>query len=255
MDCVIIAGGIPGESDLLYPLTQGNPKALLPMGGRTMLERLIDALQGCEEIEEIVIVGLGDDRGQNFIRPVHHLPDHGGMVPNVLAGIAAIRQIKPHLSNVLLSSADIPAITPEIVSAFLQSCQPLDKGVYYNFVTREVMEKRFPTSNRTFVKLKDAEIAGGDMLLIDVRLADSNQELWEALANARKAAWQLARLVGFGFLLKFFLRRISLPEIETKAGQLIGYPAKILLNPHAEIAMDADKPEQVLLLQRELQVD
>ena len=45
MDCVVIAGGVPQEEDLLFSYTQGKPKACMDMNGRTMLERVVDALQ------------------------------------------------------------------------------------------------------------------------------------------------------------------------------------------------------------------
>ena len=38
MHCLIIAGGTVRPEDALYPYTHGRPKALIDMGGRTMLE-------------------------------------------------------------------------------------------------------------------------------------------------------------------------------------------------------------------------
>ena len=52
MDCIVVAGGIPGPDDPLYEYTQGKPKALLDMEGRTMLERVMDALQSAEAVEK-----------------------------------------------------------------------------------------------------------------------------------------------------------------------------------------------------------
>ena len=54
MHCIVTAGGLPGPEDPLYPYTQGKPKALLDMGGRTMLERVMDALQNSKYVETIV---------------------------------------------------------------------------------------------------------------------------------------------------------------------------------------------------------
>ena len=41
--------------------------------------------------------------------------------------------------------------------------------------------------------------------------------------------------------------------IEAVTERITGRPAQIMLNPHAEIAMDADKPEQVLLLRADIE--
>ncbi len=253
MDCVIAAGGHPQPGDPLYTYTQGKSKAQLDMHGRAMLERVIDALQGSAFVDEIVVVGLGDDKGMTFQRPVHHLPDQGGLISNGIAGLDWVMARKPgQQPHVLFCSADIPTLTSAIVDDFITRCQPLDHIMYYNFVTQETMEARFPHSNRTFVKLKGARVAGGDVIILRADLAYSKRELFEALAQGRKHAWQLARVVGFGFLFKFLIRRVGYKEIEEVATRILGGPAKIVVNPHAEIAMDADKPHQVDLLRADL---
>ncbi|MFN2137452.1 MAG: nucleotidyltransferase family protein [Candidatus Promineifilaceae bacterium] len=253
MDCVVIAGGLPGPEDPLYAYTQGKPKALIDMEGRTMLERVMDALQTAGEVERIVIVGLGSAMGMQFLRPADkHIPDQGSMVANVLAGLEWLRRTDPDIEAVLFCTSDIPTITGPIVDQFIARCEPFDKGVYYILVTDEAMEKRFPLSNRTYVKLKDANVAGGDMAVARVEVADAHEELWVALSDARKHAWKLARIVGFGTLLRYVTRRLGFKEIEETAQRIIRMPIQIVLDPPAELAMDADKPAQVELLRAEL---
>jgi hypothetical protein len=98
VDCIVTAGGLPGPEDSLYPYTQGKPKALLDMGERTMLERVMDALQTSNHVDRIVLVGLEDDMGMNFKRPIdQYLPDHGSLVNRGECGqlhrkVRAIRQ-------------------------------------------------------------------------------------------------------------------------------------------------------------------
>lgn len=249
MHCVVTAGGLPQPDEPLYALTQGKTKALLDMNGRTMLERVIDALQATQNIDEIIVVGLGSDLGMTFQRPVHHLPDQGSMIRNVKAGIDWLVKTYPDTSDrVVIASSDVPTITAAQIDDFITSCKPWDKSLYYIFATKDVIEKRFPHSNRTYVKLKGMEIAGGDVLIADSSLSVGNDDLFEALTNARKHAWQLARIVGFGLLFKLLLRQVTLKDIEDAAFRLVGKPAKIMLTTHAELAMDADKPAQVELL-------
>lgn len=250
MDCVIIAGGLPGPEDPIYVYTQGQPKALLDMHGRTMLERVVDGVQSSPHIDDVIVVGLGSDRGMTFKRPVVHLPDHGSLVSNGMAGLKWVAANKPGTSHVLGVSGDVPLISAAIIDDLIQTCQPFQHIIYYNFVTREVMEQRFPNSKRTYVKLKGLEIAGGDMHIIDLRLM-AEKELLETLSNVRKHAWKIARVIGPWMLVKFLLRQISIEDIEKTAQRLIGHSAKVLLNPHAEMGMDGDKPYQVDLLRQE----
>ncbi len=252
MDCIVVAGGVPQEEDLLYEYTQGKPKALLDMNGRTMLERVVDALQSAQQVEDVIVVGLGSDMGQQFKRPVHHLPGQGRLISNTIAGVDWILQHKPDTKAILASSADIPLLTGEIVDAIIDVCKPFDHGLYYSFVAKETMETRFPGSKRTFTKLKGVEVAGGDIGIIQPDIIEANRELWTALSNARKHAWQLARAVGIGVLFKLLTRQLSITDIENLAARLTGRPMKVLLNPYAEMAMDGDKPHQVDMLRAEL---
>jgi molybdopterin-guanine dinucleotide biosynthesis protein A len=255
LDCVIIAGGLAGPDDPIYAYTKGEPKALLDMGGRRMLERVVDGLQSSQFVNDICVVGLGDTshvKQFQFQRPVRHLPDHGSMVDNALAGIRYMRQLNP-AREMIVCSGDIPAITGEMVDWFVNACAPFDYAMYYTMLAREVCEARYPDSKRTFIKLKDAQIAGGDIFLIQVDITDDHYELWQTLANSRKHAWRLAWIVGPLTVAKLLLRQLTLADLENLASRMLdGRPVKIVLSQYAELGMDADKPYQVDLLRADL---
>jgi glucose-1-phosphate thymidylyltransferase len=50
---VILAAGYATR---LYPLTLDRPKALLPVGGRPMLDRLVEQLEGVDGLDEVYVV-------------------------------------------------------------------------------------------------------------------------------------------------------------------------------------------------------
>ena len=254
MDCVIVAGGRLTTEDPLYPYTWGKPKALLDIAGRAMLDYVLAALQSAQHIENVIVVGLDEGDGAELqpARPLIFLQDEGSIVKNIRAGIAWLQIHCPGSEEVLLSTGDIPLITGAIVDSFVESCQPFDHLVYYNVVKRETMERSFPNSNRTFVKLKGLEVAGGDLVLAQKRIADTNQQLWEALTDARKHPWRLARIVGASTLLKLLLRQLSLDEAQQAADRMLGATVKVLISPYPEVAMDVDNPYQVEYLRRKL---
>ena len=251
MHCIVTAGGLAAPDDPMYALTAGEPKALLDMNGRTMLERVIDALQGAQSVAEIVVIGLGSDMGMHFARPVTHLPDQGSLAGNVMAGCHWLHEQYPDEVAFLSCTADIPTLTAVMVDEFIERCRPFDHSIYYNMVTREVMEARFPHSKRTFTKLKGLEIAGGDLHIARFDVILANYELLLALTNARKHAWKLAKVAGIRLIIKLILQQLSLTDIEDETERILGKRAKILLSPHAELGMDGDKPGQIDLLRKE----
>jgi molybdopterin-guanine dinucleotide biosynthesis protein A len=253
--CVITAGGVPEPEDPLYAFSQGKPKALIEIGGRPMVEWVANALQGSPYLGQIVIVGLAGTSYESHLNvagPVHHLPSQGGLVANVLSGIDWIMGRYPESRRVLLSSADLPALTSEGVNHFVDACRPFDRAIYYTMVTKETIEARYPNSRRTFVPLHNLRIAGGDLFLVDPAIAHSHSDLWEALASGRKHAWKLAWAVGPRVLLRFLLRRFDINQLEATAERILQRPVKIVLTPYAEIGMDVDKPRHIEILEAEL---
>jgi len=252
MHCMILAGGTVGPDDPLFAYTQGRPKALIDMAGQTMLERVVAALQGSPHVEDIVVVGIPAETlaaaGLTFARPVATLPDAGSMIANMLAGAAWLRQNRPGAEVILGCSADIPTITPRTVDEFVDACRPWDKGVYYNLVSRDRLEARFPNSRRTYSRYRDVEAAGGDMVIARLEVLDNNRALIDSLTKARKQPWRIAALVGPRLLIKFLFHRVTIADIEHAAGRIIGAPVKVILDGPPELAMDADKPFQVDIL-------
>jgi molybdopterin-guanine dinucleotide biosynthesis protein A len=253
--CVITAGGTPEPGDPLYAFSQGKPKALIEIGGRPMVEWVANALQASPYLGHVVIVGLagtGHENHLNTERSVHHLPSQGGLVSNVLCGIDWIMGRYPESRRVLLSSADLPALTSEGVNHFVDACRPFDCAIYYTMVTKETIEARYPNSRRTFVPLHNLRIAGGDLFLVDPAIAHSHSDLWEALASGRKHAWKLAWAVGPRVFLRFLMRRFDINQLEATAERILQRPVKIILTPYAEIGMDVDKPRHIEILEAEL---
>lgn len=255
MHCLILAGGEVRPEDPLYPYTLGKPKALIDMGGVSMLERVVDSLQSSRQVEEILVVGIDEATaagyGLNFRRPIHFIADQGGMVANMLAGAAWFRRNLPDTALVLGCSADIPALTSEIVDEFIDACRPWEKAIYYSFVSRDILEARFPHSNRTYSRISGQEVAGGDMVMARIEVVERNRELIESLTGARKQPWRVAKVVGLGMLLKFLFRRVTFEDMERTASRILGVPAQVIRFNHAELAMDADKPSQVDMLRAE----
>jgi GTP:adenosylcobinamide-phosphate guanylyltransferase len=252
MDAVITAGGIPEPDELLYPFTQGKPKAMLDICGKPMVQWVLDALSSAKRVENVILIGLTEDSGVTCSKPLTFIPNRGSMIENLLAGINAVLEINPTAYRALLVSSDIPGITSEMVDWEVETSLQTDVDLCYNVVMREVMEARYPDSKRTYMKLKGMQICGGDMNVVRTSVATSNTEIWEKLIASRKNPLKQASIIGFDTLLLTLLGVISLDEAVKKATARLHMTGKAIICPYAEIGMDVDKPVQLELVRMDL---
>ena len=251
MDAIVTAGGIPQPGEPLYEYTQGQSKALLDVAGKPMIQWVLDALNAAQSVGNVVVVGLPEDSGLIGSKIGGYLPNQGGMLNNIKAGIAKITSLNPEVRHILLVSSDIPTITSEMVDWVVNTAQQTDEDAYYNIIPRETMEKRFPGSKRTYTRFKDIELCGGDMNVVRASLS-TNDEFWEKVIASRKNALKQASLVGFDTLILLLFHAITLEGAVKKVTKRIGLTGRALVCPYAEVGMDVDKPNQLEIVRVDL---
>jgi GTP:adenosylcobinamide-phosphate guanylyltransferase len=252
MDAIVIAGGVPGPDEPLYPFTQGAPKALLDIAGKPMAQWVLDALDAAQTIDRIVLVGLEADSGIHSRKIAAFIPSEGTILLNIRSGVQKVLEINPAADHVAAVSADIPGIQPEHVDWVVRTAMQTDEDVYYNVITRQVMEARYPGSKRSYTRLKDVEICGGDMNVLRTMTVTGNDALWERIIAARKNVFKQAALIGYDTLLLLLLRRVTLEGAIQRVAHRVNLTGRALVCPYAEIGMDVDKPHQLELMRADL---
>jgi molybdopterin-guanine dinucleotide biosynthesis protein A len=254
LDAVVLAGGVPQPGEPLYPVTQGQAKALLPIGGVPMLQWVLDALSGAECVRRVVVIGLPPDAGPLECRKtLGSLPNQGSMIANAEAGVQWVLGQDTAARHALFVSADIPALTPEIVDWVVRTAQETDDEVYYSLVPAADMERRFPGSNRTFFKLKDGRFTGSDINVFATGLIGHFHPAWRALVEARKNILKQASLIGLDTLLLMALGQLSIADAERRAEKRLGVRGRAMICHYAEAGMDVDKPHQYEIVKRDLE--
>lgn len=252
MDAIVTAGGIPVPGDPLYEFTQGSEKALLPIAGKPMIQWVLDAVCLSENVERVIVIGLNDEAGISCSKLVAFLPSHGEMLDNLRAGTKKLLEFNPRVNHVMAVSSDIPAITAPMVDWVAQAVKETDHDVYYNVVSREAMEARFPTSKRSYLKLKDMEVCGGDLNAFRAQSVFNNLEIWDRIIASRKNVLKQASLIGYDTLILVMLHALTLDKAAKLASKRLGLRGRAIHCPYAEIAMDVDKPHQLEIMQAHL---
>jgi CTP:molybdopterin cytidylyltransferase MocA len=253
MDAIITAGGVPHPEEPLYPDTQGRPKAMVDIAGKPMVQWVLDALVESKTVDNIVLVGLTEKSGLVCSKPLTYLSNQGKMLDNLQAAARKVLELNKKAKHVLLVSSDIPGITGEMVDWVVNTAMETNDDIYYNIIQREVMEKRYPGCKRTWSKLKDMEICGGDMNVGRLKLLTSDDtDLWEKITDARKSPLKQAALIGWGVAISFKLGRLSLDTAVEKVMERLGITGRAIVCPYAEVGMDVDKPIQLEIMRKDL---
>jgi GTP:adenosylcobinamide-phosphate guanylyltransferase len=253
MDAIVTAGGIPLPEEPLYPATRGSSKAMLDVAGKPMIQWVLDALTASKRVERVVVVGLTEKSGLKCGKKMYFTPNQGGMVGNLQAGGRLIKELNPKAKHVLLVSSDIPGITGEIVDWVIDTDMQTDLDVYYHLIPREVMEKRYPGCKRTWTKLKDMQVCGGDMNVARLSvLLGEETDLWEKITDARKSPLKQAALFGFDTAFSLVTGRLTLEKAEAKIMDRLHITGKAIVCPYAEVGMDVDKMFQLEIMRDDL---
>jgi len=256
MNVVVLAGGkLKSEDPLFDLLPEGaHPsKAHLDLGGKPMLQWVLDALGGSDRISSVILVGQDENAGFHCAKPIKFVSDHGGLIENAFAGLRASMAQNPDEKYTLLASGDIPLLKTEMVDWVVENGVQTGADLIYHVITDDVMEARFPGSNRTFISVKGMKLCGGDLNLFAHDVIEQNRDLWDKLAARRKNPLKQAALLGPGILLGLVLRILDLETGVAKISKRLNLVGKAVSCPYAELGMDIDKLGQYELVRQEIE--
>lgn len=252
MDAIVLAGGKATPGDPLFEMAHGGLKSMIMIAGKPMVQWVLDALSGAKSIDCVVLIGIEDVASLTCSKRMFTLADSGVLIKNIQNGAAFLQELHPDEVNLVSISADIPAVTSEIIDQSVHVFQEAKYDIYYSVVEREVMEKRYPGSRRTYIKMKDGEICGGDLNSFNKKAALNPAGLWTKIIETRKNPLKQAAMIGWGTLALILLGKLTLEEGASRVCRRMGITGKVLRTPFAEIGMDVDKPFQFEIVEKDL---
>ena len=220
-------------------------KALAPVGGVPMLARVVTALRGCAGVGRIVVVGpverveaLACAAGADTV-----LPEGATGPENVERGLrdaAAEARTFAH-GQALLAATDAAFLTPGAVASLLEQAGALgDADIVFPVIARADYERVFPGSPNVWTPLGGAEWTGGSLQMVRADALERNRALIERVFAARKSQWEMARLLGLGFALRFKMGKLTIADAEARASQLTGCRCRALVGADPRLAADID---------------
>lgn len=242
MNCVVLAGGTPDE---VARLQDGAPnKAFIEVGGVTLVERTLAALRASRRIERVVVVAPESAHGRAALALADEVRSDGERISDSLrrglSGFAADEMV-------LVAASDMPVLSGRAVDDFIGRALETDADVGYGCVERSCHLAAFPDVPHTWARLRDGTFCGGGLVAIKPRILTKLEEFIEELGAARKQPLRLASLFGWDVLLRYALGRLGMVQAEQRASELLAAPARAIVSPYAETAVNVDRVSDVAL--------
>ena len=233
-------------------MTGGELKSTLPIAGKPMVQWVLDALSESKSIDQVVVMGIDDTASLTCKKPILYLPDEGSLIGNMQKASLELDEIHPQETHAISISADIPTVTAGIIDHLAAIYQKAEVDIYYGVVEQRIMEERFPNSKRTYIKVKNDRVCGGDLNCFSKRAVLKPDALWQELIKLRKNPLKQAAMIGIDSLLLLVLGLIDLDQVAERVCRRMGITGKVVKVPFAEVGMDVDKPFQFEIVEADL---
>ena len=211
-------------------------KAMVRIGGRTLLATLVEALRGVPEIGRITVIGPSAARECGATVDAW-LDERATGEENVVAALRGAGA-----GRLVVCASDLPFVTAHSIADLLQRTPPTaDCG--YPIFAREEFAAAYPSGRSSFARLADGEWTGGSVLVLNADLVLRNEGLLKRAFAARKNLVALASLLGPTLSLRYASRQLRVDDVRERISALTGGTAIAIRGADPALAMDCDDLE------------
>lgn len=248
---LVLAGQRPGI-DRVAEQFGLEAKAMVPVAGELMLNRVLMALADVPQIVRIVV--LAQDAEALFAHPDLAWAAADPNITTRASGrtisgsvLAAVKDPAIGLP-VLVTTADNVMLTPATISEFLGAAGSHDVSVA--LVERSRLEAAVGQNRRTWLRFSDGAFTGANLFALTAPAASNALRFWERVERDRKSVMRLAAHFGPALMVRLLLRRMGVREAIAAAGARLGARVAPVLLSDGRMGVDIDKPEDHALAER-----
>ncbi|MFT8736653.1 MAG: nucleotidyltransferase family protein [Zymomonas mobilis] len=255
---LILAGQRPGIDPLAAQFQQ-EWKALTPIDGEAMLSRVAKTLLALSPEENTQaptighIVVMAQDPNALLTGDCTWMAKEDRITTAVSgSGIAnsiiSLIDKKNITWPLLVTTADHPLLTKEMVAEFLSKAQESDLSV--GVVSRSNLLKSYPENRRTWLCFSDDAYSGANLFAMANDKVKAALQQWAEIEQNRKKAWQLIRHFGLCLAIRAITRSISFKKALNQVGNKLGLTINPVVLSQPEAGIDVDKLSDYQLAER-----
>jgi len=262
---VIILAGDRGPGDPLIKEAGVSCKALVPVAGRPMVLRVLDALGNASCVGSRLVCGdTSRLRGKNAELDALIADGNVRWVENQASpslSTQAALSVLPSDQPVLLTTADHALLTPQMVDFFCSQAVGTGCDVVAGVACADAVATAFPEGRRTVTRLRDVGYCGCNLFAFLTPRASHAVTFWRRVEEQRKHPLKIVKSLGFWAVLRYLLGRLTLKEGLARMSDLMHARAGVVWMSDPKAAVDVDKiadwtlAEKILMRQPEDRVE
>jgi GTP:adenosylcobinamide-phosphate guanylyltransferase len=247
---ILLAGARP-IADPLATAAGVPVKPLVPVAGEPMINRPARALLAHPAIAQVVILTqnpeyFADDPATAWLAsdPRVRFERGGKGIASSLLGLMEKADLPFPL---LMTTADHVLLDAGMLDQFVAQATGADIAVA--MVERTTLLARYPQSRRTWLKFRDGWWSGANIFWFGSTRARPVIALWQDVEQDRKKGWKILSAFGPLALVGALLRILTLRGGVARVGRRFGLTARLVAMDQAEACIDADKPDDIVLIE------
>lgn len=253
----VVLAGDRGPDDPVAAAAGVCGKALVPVGGRPIVLRVLDALGASGAVDSRLVCGSSS-------RLLERQPELAAMVAagsvkwvenasspslSALSALATLPEEQP----VLLTTADHALLTPQMVEFFCTGAAETGCDVVAGLVSAELVRNAFPENRRTVTRLRNGSYCGCNLFAFLTPRGRRAAAFWRSIEASRKKPLKIVSSLGVFAVLRYLLGRLTLEQGLDRLSAAMGARAGAVWMPEAETAVDVDSIADWQLVEKILQ--
>lgn len=241
-NALVLAGSRPGGDPLSGH--EGVPhKALIDVGGKPMLARVVEALRDAGAARVGVSCNAAEVEKLARTLGAEVLPTGHG--PSDSATLAFAQLGAP----MLITTADHALLEPNWVRQLIEET-PADSDISLMLARRDRVEAAAPGSKRTWLRFADGDWSGCNLFLLATPQAQTALDLWAGIEADRKRPWRIVARLGMGAILGYALGRLTLSGGLAQLGRRHGIQVAVVPAADGLAAVDVDSERDLADVRR-----
>ena len=240
---IVLAGDrAPGD-----PLTEAAGvacKAFVPVGGRSMVLRVLDTLDAAGQVGACILCGpsqalIEQEPELNASIAAGRVKWIASRATPSLSTFHALQSL-PHDTPVLVTTADHALLSARIVDYFCAEARQIEGDVVVGLTPYEGVVSAFPETKRTAIKFKDGVYSGCNLFGFLNPRAHRAAQFWRQIEQERKRPLKMMRILGWWAVVRYLMGRTSLDQGLEQISHKLQIRARAVLLPFPEAAVDVD---------------